>query len=175
MQAEPLTGIDHPNPVAIPPMPSLPERPYILLLTEEDMYPLDALPAGIEIAGLATVDPVQPCAPNVTEFRQAALRNAAAKLSEQFGVAAKSIESWNAQELADWAKDYGVSDIVAPEAPVGFVAPRLKKLADDLAAHSVRLHLVRRRWDELCWPHARKGFFAFKEKIPSIIRDLNLL
>ena len=175
MQAQPLTGIDHPNPVAIQPMPSLPDRPYILLLTEEDLYPLDALPAGIKIAGVATVNPVQPCAPNVTEFRQAALQNAATKLSEHLGVAAKSIENWNAQEMADWAKDCGVPDIVTAEAPVGFVAPRLKKLADDLAAQSVCLHLVRRPWDELCWPQARKGFFAFKENIPSIIRDLNLL
>ena len=175
MHAEPLAGIDHPNPAAIAPIPSLQPGRYVMLLTEEDMHPLDALPAGIELAGVATVDPVQPCAPNVAAFKQAGLQNAANEISVHFGVAAKSMGSWNAQELANWVKECGVMDIVTAEAPVGFVAPELKQLAHDLVAHGVRLHLARRRWDDLCWPHARKGFFAFKEKIPTIIRDLNLL
>ena len=67
-----------------------------------------------------------------------------------------------------------MTDILTAEAPVGFVAPYLKQLAQDLAVHDVHLHLFRRRWDELCWPHARKGFFGFKEKIPSIIGELKL-
>jgi len=172
--AEPLAGIDHPDPVAITPIPSLPQGRYMMLLTEEDMYPLDALATGIEMAGVATVDPVQPCAPNVAAFKQAALQNVANDLSVHFGVAAKSMEGWNAQQLANWAKECGVTDIVTAEAPVGFVAPGLKQLAHDLVEEGVYLHLVRRRWDDLCWPHARKGFFAFKEKIPSIIQELNL-
>jgi deoxyribodipyrimidine photo-lyase len=174
LHAEPLMAMDHPNPVAVAPIQPPPSGQYVLLVTEEDMHPLGALPASVEIAGVATVDPVQPCAPNVVEFKQAALQNAAKELSAHFGVAAKSIEGWNASELSSWAKDCGVTDIVTAEAPVGFVAPKLEQLAQDLAALGVQLHFARRQWDDLCWPHARKGFFAFKEKIPAIIRDLNL-
>lgn len=172
---EPLMGMDHPNPVAITPTQSPPSGQYVLLVTEEDMYPLDVVPAGIEIAGVATVDPAQPCAANVATFKQTALQNAANELSVHFGVDAKSIEGWNAPELADWAKDCGVTNMVTAEAPVGFVAPSLEQLAQDLAAQGVNLHFVRRQWDDMCWPHARKGFFAFKEKIPTIIRQLNLI
>lgn len=173
--AEPLLGIDHPNPVAITPLSPPPGGRYLLLLTEEDLYPLDSLPANVALAGLASVDPVQPCSPNVAAFRHGALQNASKALSAHFGIAAKSIGGWDARNLADWAKECGVTDIITAEAPVGFVATKLESYAGDLAAHGVKLHFVRRRWDDLCWPHARKGFFGFKEKIPAIIRALNLV
>jgi deoxyribodipyrimidine photo-lyase len=175
LHPEPLAGIGHPDPVAIMPIQPPTRGRYALLLTEEDMYPLDALPVGIEIAGIATVDPVQPCAPKVSEFKRTALQNAMHDLSAHFGVTPKSIENWNAQDLAHWAKECGVTDILTPEAPVGFVAPYLTRLSQDLMEHGVQLRQFRRRWDDLCWPHARKGFFAFKGQIPAIIRDLNLV
>ena len=146
----------------------------MLLLTGEDMAPLDALPVGIEVAGVATVDPAQPASHNVSEFKQASLQNAASDLSSHYGVAAKAIENWNALALAEWAKVCGVTDIVTVEAPVGFVAQDLQQLGRNLSIHDVQLHFVRRQWDDVCWPQACKGFFAFREKIPSIIRDLNL-
>ena len=173
--AEPLPAVAHPDPVAIVPIRQPQPGRYALLLTEEDMYPLHVLPAGVEIAGVASIGSRQPCAPNIAEFKRAALQNACNEISVNFGVAAKSIENWNAQDLAYWAKECGVTDILTAEAPVGFVAPYLKRMVLDLAVHDVYLHLFRRRWDELCWPHARKGFFGFKEKIPSIIGELKLL
>ena len=174
MNPAPVAALDHPVPVAIAPLPLLPSGRHVLLLTEEDMTPLDVLPAGMELAGVASVDPVQPAMPHIAEFRKTALQNAANDFSSHYDVAAKAIENWNALALAEWAKDCGVTDIVTVESPVGFVAQDQKQLGRNLAIHDVQLHFVRRRWDELCWPHARKGFFAFKEKIPSIIRDLNL-
>ena len=174
MSAEPIMGIEHPSPVAIAPLPSLPGGRFLVLLTEEDMAPLDALPAGTAIAGVATACSAQPSAPHVAAFKRAALENAATDISAHYGVASKAMHSWDAQALAAWAKHCGATGIVSAEAPTGFVAPKLEKLAQELTVHGVKLHLVRRRWDDLCWPHARKGFFAFKEKIPSVLRDLNL-
>ena len=170
----PVSAMAHPNPVSITPVQMPPSGRYVLLLTEEDMHPLDALTAGIEIAGVATVDPAQPASHNVSDFKKASLQNAASDLSSHYGVAAKAIENWNALALAEWAKDCGVTDIITTEAPVGFVDRDLQQLGRNLSVHDVQLHFVRRQWDDVCWPHARKGFFAFKEKIPSIIRDLNL-
>jgi deoxyribodipyrimidine photo-lyase len=169
-----VEGVAHPDPISIVPMQPLPKGRYALLLTEEDMYPVDVLYAGIEIAGVAAFDVIQPSAPNVADFRRAALRNAADDVSVHFGVDATFMDKWDAVELAIWAKECGVSDIVSAEAPVGFAAPKLQQFADELQSHDVRLHYVRRRWDDLCWPHTHKGFFAFKEKIPAFIRDLAL-
>jgi deoxyribodipyrimidine photo-lyase len=174
MHGDPLVGIDHPDPVSIMPIPSPPGRQYMLLITEEDMYPIATLPKGVAIACIATVGSCQPCAPHVANFKQSALQNAASDLSAHFGVAATSFDGWSAPELAGWAKENGVADIVTTEAPVGFVAPKLEQIRQDLAAQGIKLHLVRLQWDDLCWPHARKGFFVFKENIPAIIRDLNL-
>jgi deoxyribodipyrimidine photo-lyase len=174
LHPKPLPAAGHPDPVAIMPIQPPTRGRYALLLTEEDMYPLDALPVGIEIAGIATVDPVQPCAPKVSEFKRTALQNAMHDLTAHFGVTAKSIENWSAQDLAHWAKECGVTDILTSEAPVGFVAPYLTSLSQDLMEHGVQLRQFRRRWDDLCWPHACKGFFAFKEKIPVVLGDFNL-
>jgi deoxyribodipyrimidine photo-lyase len=172
--AEPVSGTRHPDPVAITMLPSLPRGRYMVLLTEEDMCPFDALPAGIEIAGVATAGLVQPCAPNVAAFRQAALENAAKEISRRYSVAATPIEDWSAHKLATWAKDCGVTNIVTAETPAGFAVPKIKQLSQELAGYGVCLHMLRRDWDDLCWPHTRKGFFAFKEKIPAIIGSLNL-
>lgn len=174
-QAEALMGTDHPSPVAITPVPSTPSGRCLLLLTDEDLSPLSALPPTLDIVGVVTVDPAQPCAPSVAAFKRSALKNAADDLSDELKVAAKKIDEWSAVALAEWAKNCGVSAIVTAEAPVGYVAPKLEMLAQDLAGQGVDLHFVRRQWDDLCWPCARKGFFAFKEKIPAVIQELNLL
>ncbi len=174
LQPAPVAAAPHPDPAAIIPVPSPVPGNYMLLLTAEDMYPLDALPDGVQLAGVAAVDPVQPCAANVAEFCKNALENATREIAGQLGIRAKFIESWSAVDLANWAKECGVTDIVVAEASVGFVAPKLKRLAQDLVARGICLHFFRHPWDDLCWPHARKGFFAFKDKIPSIIRQLNL-
>lgn len=171
----PLTAISHPEPALIKPLPEPPSGRYALLLSEDDMHPVDAIPAGVEIASIATLSLAQPCADNVAGFRRTALQNSGDALSVNFGVAHMSLDTWDAQAIAEWARQCGVSDVLAAEAPVGFAASNLTRLAEDLAGHGLRLRFYRRPWDDLCWPHARKGFFPFKEKIPAIIRELNMI
>jgi deoxyribodipyrimidine photo-lyase len=64
--------------------------------------------------------------------------------------------------------------VVTAEAPVGPVADRLAGLDTALSARGVPLIRVRRAYDQMLWPEATKGFFPFKEKIPALLRRLDL-
>jgi hypothetical protein len=68
----------------------------------------------------------------------------------------------------------GVRQIVSPYAPVGPVADRLARLDRELAGNGVTITQVRRDWDTRFWPHATKGFFAFKDRSSSVLHELGL-
>ena len=72
------------------------------------------------------------------------------------------------------AGEAGVRQIMTPYAPVGPVAEALTQIAPELAREGITLVRARRDWDSAFWPHARKGFFAFKERIPSLLRESSL-
>ncbi len=73
------------------------------------------------------------------------------------------------------ARAAGVRQIVTAYAPVGPVADRLALLTDQLAAEGIALHQLRREWDAQFWPHAKKGFFPFKKRIPELLREDGLV
>jgi deoxyribodipyrimidine photo-lyase len=56
---------------------------------------------------------------------------------------------------------------------VGSVAELLAEFAPRLEQEGIPMIQIRRRWDEKFWPHATKGFFPFKEKIPKILSDMS--
>ncbi len=72
------------------------------------------------------------------------------------------------------AREAGARQIVTPYAPVGPVADILAKAAPVLASEGIPLVQARRAWDEKFWPHATKGFFPFKERIPKILQEMGL-
>lgn len=76
-----------------------------------------------------------------------------------------------ADAVAGWARDAGVDAVVTPFAPTGPAAEHLDAVRSRLAADGIRLHEVRREWDSLAWPRARRGFFAFREQIPTLLRS----
>ncbi len=93
-----------------------------------------------------------------------------------------AIADARARALAVWPKisDLGVltpdaltqlegTQIVTPFAPVGPVADRLSGLRKSAAAVGIALTEVQRDWDRVVWPHCRKGFFALKQEIPTIL------
>ena len=66
----------------------------------------------------------------------------------------------------------GAELIITAYAPVGPVADLFAKFAPRLEQEGVPLVQIRRSWDEKFWPHATKGFFPFKEKIPKILGEI---
>ena len=68
-------------------------------------------------------------------------------------------------DLQDMMAQTGCDHIVMAFQPTGF-------WHDILAGNSMPITEVCRSYDAHCWPHAKKGFFPFKEKIPQFIAAL---
>ncbi|MCA1942809.1 MAG: DNA photolyase, partial [Yonghaparkia sp.] len=60
---------------------------------------------------------------------------------------------------------------ITPHAPVGPTRDRLDALEAALRAEGIPLHRRLRGWDARAWPHAHRGFFPFKERIPALLRE----
>ncbi|MCZ8377004.1 MAG: deoxyribodipyrimidine photolyase [Beijerinckiaceae bacterium] len=161
------------------PMSGPPDGPLGLLLTEEDLHPesLGLDRAGIRaVAGASAVDGRSPLpvAEAVQAFTEAALGDGLDRAARHWGVEAVRLPSLTAIALGDWARRHGLSRIVTAYAPVGPVAEVLAEAAPVLARQGIALIEIRRAYDEACWPHATRGFFALKEKIPSLSEQLGL-
>ena len=161
-----------PLPLALP--ARAPDGPALLLLHEDDLHP-ESLDLGaariVAVAGVAVPQARSPlgCAPGAAAFAEAALDDALARAGAHFAVPAHRVA---VPDVAALAAESGARGVVMPHAPVGWTATALAPLGAALAARGIALHAVRRDWDSLCWPHATKGFFAFRERIPGFCAAL---
>ncbi|WP_299678262.1 FAD-binding domain-containing protein [uncultured Roseobacter sp.] len=140
-----------------------------LLLHPDDLSPgfvldrVEVAATGL-IAAATDIGPLT-SAPHAAAFREAAQQDAAGRWSERLGEITPDLRT--AAQIANWATAAGLEQIVTPYAPVGPTA--------DLLAEAGRqpevppLHQIRRSYDRAAWPHATKGFFPFKKKIPALL------
>lgn len=152
-----------------------PAESAVLLVTAEDLMPETLLPLDAPVAAvLATADPALQWGERARAFASAAARDAAARTAAHFGCPASVADTLDADTLLAAARAAGVRRIVTPHAPVGTTADTLAQLTPTLANEGITLAQHRRDWDSRFWPHATKGFFAFKERIPETLRELGL-
>ena len=166
--APPLDEPD-PGPAGTVPISQPPLRgaKTAILLHYEDLSPT-ALMRG-EHRAAAVLKPREQSGPshaseNVLAFRKALTDDAAAR----YGLSAAPHLSAN--DIANWAEKDGIEQIVTAYAPVGPVAEELCQLERQLHSKGITLSRQLRAHDTLCWPHATKGFFKFKEKIPQFLK-----
>lgn len=159
--------VPNPAPQALTPPSPLPDAPCLLLLTEEDLQ-AESLPINAQhvlaIAGLRVQ--TDGLSPRVAAFRQEALADGLTRAAAHFGRDAPLID---AEGLIEHARTLGSEHIVTAYAPIGPIATRLNALAEQATAHGMRLHQVQRAWDIAAWPLATKGFFPFRQHIPSLL------
>ncbi len=140
-----------------------PQGDVWLLLHDEDLCP-ETLPLeGCTVRGVAGVithtaitDAVS--AP-VTAFASAALQDGLDRAQAHFGVPGTLLKS--TQDISGWAG----GPVVMPYAPVGPARTLLGNAGT----------MVRRPWDGACWPHATRGYFGLRTKIPGIVRSLGVV
>ena len=170
-----------PAAMALEPVASPPQGAVGLLIHEEDLHPESLSLGGATvraIAGSHRPSDRSPlgCSNAVGAFTAAAVSDALARASAHFGVDATGVPGTassgnDAAAVLAWAREHGVTTIVTGYAPVGAVRERLDGLARELASVGVTLSTVRREWDELAWPHASRGFFGFRERIPRLLAE----
>lgn len=175
-EAVALSEAPIPAPRALPePLPPAANTPALLLVTPEDLHPESALPATLPIKRvIVAADPGLLWGDAARGFVASAAADAAARLGTSGAGPVAVTATLDLPTLMAAAQAAGVRQIVTPYAPVGPVADRLAALGAALAAEGIALHAVRRTWDAQFWPHAKKGFFAFKERIPALLREQGL-
>ena len=152
--------------------------PCILLVTEEDLTPELLLPQ-IEPAAILMLTAVNnrsrwPVSSAALAFAQGSVRSAAERIGQHYGMTANAAEpgqTW-ADAIRQTVDRTGVTTVVTPYAPVGPVADALAAALEQLASDGIEVVQVRDTYDELAWPHATRGFFALKQKIPEVLEAL---
>ena len=161
------------KPVPLAPLTAIDRSlPSILLATHEDLHPESAI--GDDPAFLSAVvaaDPALLWGEGARQFVSSAAADAATRIAGHFRCEASLARTLDAAAIAAVALPAGARQVVTLHAPTGPVADALTRLERELARHDIRLAILRRSWDDACWPHARKGFFAFKEHIPKILGE----
>ena len=180
--APPLDGAPAPAPMAPPQRISWDHTlPTGLLLTEEDLHP-DFLLAGCPpfrgLAILSATERLSPLevSPLVLEFIRQAIGDTRDRIGDRVEVSTEPVpDAHSVRSIVDWAKAMGLSQIVTPYIPVGPTAELAGALRAELAKQGIRLIATLRSWDQLAWPHATRGYFQFREKIPVVVAELGRL
>lgn len=173
--AEPLTEAPVPAAAPLPAAGSARGAPALLLITSEDMHPDDAVLREVDICGTCiAADPALLWGEKARGFVADAAHDMAASLGETGRAPVKRIDALNAEAIVQASREAGVNRVVTPYAPVGPVATRLTEIAKALAGEGIELVQVRRAWDDTFWPHARKGFFPFKQHMGRLLEDMGL-
>jgi deoxyribodipyrimidine photo-lyase len=142
------------------PVTAEPPEHALYLMTEEDCAPPLARPHA---GGLGLVSP------QASGFAQAALTGAVRSLGWEAHVG----NNWSAAIIAA-ARAQNASDVVTPYMPLGPAAEGMRRCRPRLAQAGIALHFVQRPYDQQVWPHATKGFFHLKKRIPEILAALRL-
>jgi len=181
-----------PSPLAAPQPEPLPAGRVALLLHEDDLH-AESLAPALEAAGAQVVAVAAPSAgearsplsaddltaasvpapssPLVVAFTAGALTDGLDRAGTHFATGTAALDTLTASAVLPWLQAHNVTVLVTPYAPVGAVRNRLDRLATDLAAEGVTLTRVLRAWDAQAWPHATRGFFSFRERIPALVRE----
>lgn len=178
-QAAPLEpDLSHPAPAPLSPggRPD-PGAPALLLVHDEDghaeSWGVDQLDVKA-VAALGAVDVRSPLEPGgkAAAFAQGALDDAAERAGAHFGVESEMLAAPG--DLVEAARRCGARQIVTQRPHAGPLAERLDGLRPHIEAADLVLVGLRRDWDRAFHPHADKGFFKLKKKIPQVLGELGL-
>ncbi len=178
--ASPIAGSPPPQPQPIPARDvAPPEGHFGLLLTDDDCDPVSLGLANPPRACLAlhtaALRSPMTVADHVLEFSAGALKDAQRRLAAVAGKAPLELQSADSTDgVLAWAEKSSVETLVVAAPPQGPGADMLASLESRLAERDIALLRVRRRYDELVWPFARKGFFGLKKQIPALLTSLGL-
>jgi hypothetical protein len=163
-----------------PPGRLLTSKGFGLLVTEDDCdplslgLPLDEVRAAAGIAMTHRRSPL-PAGEPPAAFSAGAIADALERTRDSSGCPAEMLASdAGAEDVIDWARSAGVDEIVTGYVPVGPTGDWLDGLRAPLDRAGISVTTPRRSWDDVLWPHATKGFFPFKEKLPSALRLLGI-
>lgn len=170
--AAPLTESPIPAAAPIPPVDTRLDGPALLLITDDDLAPelyVSADVVSTVVARRSDQPGVWPKGEPAATFKAAAAQDAATRAQAKYGQAAVT-DTLDAAAIIAAAREAGATQVVTSYAPTGPTAAALRTITPDLAAAGVPLVQHRHAWDDRFWPHATKGYFAFKQRRPELLK-----
>ena len=173
--APPLPFAGTPSPVAPPQSTPVPiEGRFGLILHEDDLSlrSLSETPDAAQVTFiLNTTAGRSPFAvsPQVHAFTKGAFHDTLDRLGAKGG---DVVHVASVAEIPELVERHGLTRVATAHAPVGPAAEALTELAWALQSTQTELIRVVDPYDTASWPYATKGFFKFKEKIPTLLRKV---
>lgn len=168
----------HPDPAPLRPG-DLPDRaaPTLLLVHDEDCLPEQWGLEGLDVRGVAASGGVHlrsplPVGERASAFTAAALDDALERARHAFDAPCSRI---TLEGLADAARSVGATQVITQRPHIGPLHDQLASQTGALASAGIRLTALRRDWDRAFHPHADRGFFKVKKKIPDVLHQLGLV
>lgn len=155
--------------------PDLVGRRIGLLVTEEDCLPESLStphPEAVLVLTGSTPRSVLPLGDVTARFASSALKRRVEPLETHFDVCVSVSDEidWS-DSLSTWIKANNLDVCVTSRLPIGPVARRVKRAFREA---SIELVELTRMYDQCAWPHAKRGFFGLKKKIPQILSEIGL-
>jgi deoxyribodipyrimidine photo-lyase len=168
-------SLDGPPPPPIVPIAPLPDRPppgpFVLLIHSDDLLPETLDLARQDVAAVCLVEDVVDgsVSDQVVAFRAALGAEALSRAGADFGC-----PTLRSQDIAAFLDQSDLRRVVVPAPTIGPAREAVTALRRTLGSSGVEMIGIRRRWDTLFWPHATKGFFALKDRIPAVLEAMGL-
>jgi deoxyribodipyrimidine photo-lyase len=154
--------------------------PTGLLTTEDDLSPDFVLSKAPSLQAAVLIRATEyrsalNVSPKVFSFVDGALADTRSRLRSNLENVSEIARGAQAiDHVVEWTRQNGLRQLVTPYVPVGPTADMVRLLVDKLGSQGIELIPILRSWDEASWPHATHGFFKFREKIPKILREVNM-
>jgi len=179
-QAPPLADDPgHPDPVALRPgdRPD-PDAPALILVHDEDGCAQGWGVDGLDVRAVTSLGGIEQRSPleagaRAKSFAEGALKDAGTRAADHFQADLAAISE--SDDLIEQARAAGARQIVTQRPHSGPLAERLDALQPRLQSHGISLVRLRRDWDRAFHPHADRGFFKLKKKIPAVLRELGMI
>ncbi|MCE2947821.1 MAG: FAD-binding domain-containing protein [bacterium] len=151
-----------------------------LLVTLDDLHPESACAspssrsspseawASCAVLDASEVASPLPAGAVAAGFRAAALEDAALR---QSALTQDAVARVDAASVVDWARARSLRQVVVSHGRVGTTRALLGSIGPALDAHGIALVQWQRRWDAVAWPHAARGFFAFRDHIGALVGE----
>jgi len=141
-----------------------------LLLHPEDLHPESLFDHSFRFEQIYLLnDPSFFWGQRAFDFVSSATDELISGLEEKYRVSVKSINAQDHVGVIDGVKQDNIEQIITPYTTQGLVASWIEKQRHQFESAGLSFVIRRRAWDDAFWPHATKGFFPFKEKIPKLL------
>jgi deoxyribodipyrimidine photo-lyase len=171
LHAEPLNDLPVPDPMPLRTCkPHDPTLRSALLLHPEDLSPETLFIHSFRFEQIYLLnDPSFFWGQRAFNFVSSATDELISVLEDKYRAPVQSINAQDIAGMIDDLKQDNIKQVFTPYAPQGPVASWIEKQKHKFESADLSLVIKRRAWDDAFWPHATKGFFPFKEKIPKLL------